>query len=117
MINFNITLFIQIGNFVATAIVLERYVYYPLIQRLLKRRQEEKHLRDELFLKKRDIDSFLHEKTSQLSQFQKDAKTDFPFTPVTTPPPVDDVPAPKVKAPTAAELTALQEKLEQEVRS
>lgn len=116
MIAFNITLFIQLGNFILTAYLLQRFLYRPIIDRIIQRKQEEKQLRDEIILKKQDVENFRTEKSSQLSQFQKDAKTDFPFTPATKPSPAQPAPPVKVSTPTATELQELQEKLEKRVR-
>lgn len=87
MIQVNLTLLIQACNFIFTFYVLKWFLFAPFINRILLHKKEEKQLRDEIVLKRQDVENFLTEKTSQLSQFQKDATTDFPFKPVTKPTP------------------------------
>lgn len=82
MIQINLTLFVQMINIIITYKVLSAYLLAPIIERLLERKKEEKQLRDEITLKQKDVENFLTEKTSQLAQFQRDAKTDYPFNPV-----------------------------------
>lgn len=84
MIQFNLTLLVQVLNFSITFYVLKRFLFEPFIKNIIDRKKEEKRLRDEILLKRKDVDNFLNEKTLQLSQFQKDATTDFPFRPVTS---------------------------------
>ena len=116
MITFNVTLFIQLGNFILTTYFLQKLLFRPIIDRIIQRKKEEKQLRDEIILKKQDVENFRDEKTAQLSQFQKDAKTDYPFTPVTSPSSPQPTTPVKVSKPTAAELKELQDKLEERVR-
>ena len=87
MIQLNITLLIQIANFLVTFYVLKLFLFEPFINRILMHKKEEKQLRDEIILKQQDVDNFSSEKTAQLAQFQKDATADFPFNPVTKPAP------------------------------
>lgn len=115
MIQFNLTLPLQAINFVVTLYVLKRYLFAPLIERIIERRKEEKQLRDEIILKRRDVENFRAEKTAQLSQFQKDAKVDFPFTPVTNPAAPVKTEEHTVTPPTSQELAALTDELEKRI--
>jgi len=81
VIQINLTLFVQIVNIVITYKVLTRYLLQPIMDRLIERHKEEKKLSDEIILKQKDVEIFLKEKTDQLSQFQKDATSDYPYKP------------------------------------
>ena len=81
MIHFNLTLPIQIINFLVTYWFLDHYLLRPIVQHILRRKQEERRLRDEIELKKRDLEISEQEKRDQLAQFQADTTTDYPFTP------------------------------------
>lgn len=97
MININLTLPLQIINFLITYWVLNRYLLRPVIVRILERRAQEKKMQDEIILKKRDVEVFNNEKTAQLAQFQVDTKKDFPFTPFRAP--HTTAPEPKLASP------------------
>lgn len=116
MIQFNLTLLVQALNFSLTFYVLKRFLFEPIIESILKRKKEEKRLGDEIVLKQKDVANFLSEKTSQLSQFQKDAKTDFPFVPATGPQVEPHAPEVCILEPTHEEQVALQKDLTKRVR-
>jgi hypothetical protein len=111
MVTINLTLPIQVINFLLTYWVLSRFLLRPVITRILERQADEKKICDEITLKKKDVEVFRNEKTTQLAQFQVDSKTDFPFTPFR--PPHTELPEEKCPEP---ELTAdEQEALRKEV--
>lgn len=85
MININLTLPIQMINFLVTYWVLHRFLLRPIVARILERKAEEKKMCDEIILKRKDVEVFRNEKTAQLAQFQVDSKTDYPFTPFRAP--------------------------------
>lgn len=116
MIQINLTLLVQALNFSLTFYVLKRFLFGPIIENILSRKKEEKRLSDEIVLKKQDVDNFLGEKTSQLSQFQKDAKTDFPFVPVTGPRVQPIKLESEIVEPSVAEQEALQKSFAKRVR-
>lgn len=74
MIAFNLTLLVQIINFLIVYHVLRRVVFDPVIDGLVKQRMDERRLTEEIALKQADVDSFQNEKESQLIQFQQDVK-------------------------------------------
>jgi len=79
MIQINMTLIVQVVNFFITYKFLSVFLFKPVINRILLRKQDEARLREEIALKTQDVDNFMQEKTTQLAQFQKDAKTDYSF--------------------------------------
>lgn len=85
MIVINLTLPLQMINFLVTYWVLHRFLLRPIVARILERKAEEKKMCDEIILKKKDVEVFRNEKTAQLAQFQIDSKTDYPFTPFRAP--------------------------------
>jgi len=74
MIAFNLTLLVQIINFLIVYQILCRVIFDPVIDSMVKQKADEKRLNDEIFLKQNDVESFQNEKTSQLVQFQQDVK-------------------------------------------
>ncbi|MDQ5890744.1 MAG: hypothetical protein QG604_618 [Candidatus Dependentiae bacterium] len=74
MIAFNLTLLVQIMNFLIVYYVLRRVVFDPVIDALVKQKIDERRLNEEIALKQVDVNSFQAEKASQLVQFQQDVK-------------------------------------------
>lgn len=111
MVTINLTLPIQIINFLVTYWVLSRFLLRPIIDRLLERQADEKKMCDEIILKKKDVEVFRNEKTAQLAQFQVDSKTDFPFTPFRAP----HIDLPEERIPNPQLTTDEQETLRKEV--
>mgnify|MGYP000500935203 CR=1 FL=1 len=116
MIQFNLTLPVQLFNFVVTFYVLKRFLFAPVIERIIRRKKEEKQLCDEIILKKQDVENFRSEKTTQLSQFQKDAKTDFPFAPVKDPAPALPIEPVTIDPPEDHTYEKLAKEVERKVR-
>lgn len=73
-IEFNLTLLIQIINFLVVYYVLRRVIFDPVIDALIKQKSDERRLNEEIVLKQIDVDNFQAEKASQLVQFQQDVK-------------------------------------------
>ncbi len=74
MIAFNLTLLIQIVNFLLVYYFLRRVIFDPVIDALIKQKIDERRLNEEITLKQIDVNSFQEEKTSQLVQFQQDVR-------------------------------------------
>jgi len=74
LIEFNLTLLIQVINFLIVYYVLRRVIFDPVIDALIKQKSEERRLNEEIVLKQLDVNGFQSEKTSQLIQFQQDVK-------------------------------------------
>jgi len=74
MIAFNITLLVQVINFLVVYYVLRRVIFDPVIEGLIKQKADERRLAEEIVLKQVDVDSFQNEKATQLVQFQQDVK-------------------------------------------
>jgi len=74
LIEFNLTLLIQVINFLIVYYVLRRMVFDPVIDALIKQKSEERRLSEEITLKQVDVDNFQAEKALQLAQFQQDVK-------------------------------------------
>ncbi len=74
LIEFNLTLLIQVINFLVVYYALRRMVFDPVIDALIKQKAEERRLNEEITLKQVDVDNFQSEKALQLVQFQQDVK-------------------------------------------
>lgn len=74
LIEFNLTLLIQVINFLIVYYALRRMVFDPVIDALIKQKAEERRLNEEIALKQVDVDNFQSEKALQLVQFQQDVK-------------------------------------------
>lgn len=70
LIEFNLTLLVQVINFLIVYYVLRRMVFDPVIDALIKQKAEERRLSEEITLKQTVVDNFQAEKALQLAQFQ-----------------------------------------------
>lgn len=94
MIEFNLTLLLQICNFTLTYFLLKRFFFAPVMGRILKRKIIERRLKDEIAMKGQEVINFRNEKMLQLRQFQRDAipdhvkivPTEIPLQPIDTTP-------------------------------